>query len=116
MERTQHTPGPLRYEQSQHHAQIYLIDYAAKDPKNAPHYAAMGEVRTTEADARRLVACWNACQGISTETLEGGVLAEMRAVLAEAECWMREYGIQNNDDGAMGMFADLRAVLAKLKG
>lgn len=24
----------------------------------------------TEADARRLVACWNACDGISTEALE----------------------------------------------
>jgi len=27
-----------------------------------------------EANARRLVACWNACEGVSTEELEAGLL------------------------------------------
>lgn len=31
----------------------------------------------TAEDARRLVACWNACQGLSTEALEAGVVAEL---------------------------------------
>ncbi len=31
---------------------------------------------TREANARRLVACWNALDGISTEDLESGNLAE----------------------------------------
>lgn len=30
-----------------------------------------------EPDARRLVACWNACRGLSTEALEAGVVAEL---------------------------------------
>lgn len=29
-----------------------------------------------EANARRLVACWNACQGVPTEVLEGGLVAD----------------------------------------
>ena len=28
------------------------------------------------ANARRLVACWNACQGVPTEVLEGGLVAD----------------------------------------
>ncbi|KKN77923.1 hypothetical protein LCGC14_0354880 [marine sediment metagenome] len=31
----------------------------------------------TEADACRLVACWNACESLPTEALEGGVVEEM---------------------------------------
>ena len=30
-----------------------------------------------DANARRIVACVNACQGISTESLEGGVVKEL---------------------------------------
>lgn len=38
-------------------------------------------VLIAEADARRIVACVNACVGISTETMESGVLDEIRREL-----------------------------------
>lgn len=31
---------------------------------------------------RRIHACWNACEGISTEELENNVIADMRSVIA----------------------------------
>ena len=40
-------------------------------------------------NARRLVACWNACDGISTEALEAGALL---AVLPRAEHSVDEHG------------------------
>ena len=52
-----HTPGPWKYERSPHHTAVWLIDYATK--KNigeTHHYAAMGEVRSYEADARLIAA------------------------------------------------------------
>ena len=33
-----------------------------------------------KANARRIVACWNACQNISTEALESGALAGLRQI------------------------------------
>jgi hypothetical protein len=36
-----------------------------------------GPCDDSEANARRLVACWNACEGISTESLETEVSAAM---------------------------------------
>lgn len=38
-------------------------------------------VAEAHANARRIVAAWNACIGISTEALEAGVVAEMVAVI-----------------------------------
>lgn len=42
-------------------------------------------VREAEANARRIVACVNACEGLSTEALEQGVVGELLAALKEAE-------------------------------
>jgi hypothetical protein len=36
----------------------------------------------TDADARRIVACVNACAGLSTEALEAGVLESVRNYLS----------------------------------
>lgn len=36
-------------------------------------FETLGYIRDLE-DARRLVACWNACQGIPTEALEAGII------------------------------------------
>ena len=35
------------------------------------------------ANARRLVACWNACEGIPTEQVEAGVVGEMVTALRD---------------------------------
>ncbi len=31
---------------------------------------------TREANARRLVACWNACEAFTTEAIEGGIVMQ----------------------------------------
>lgn len=49
----------------------------------------MDEYPVRRANARRLVACWNACEGISTETLENGnsiQVALMGGLNAALEC------------------------------
>jgi len=57
-----HAPGPVSYQ--------FADGYCGEI------IAANGEVvcafidEPSEADARRLVACWNACEGLSTEALE----------------------------------------------
>lgn len=33
--------------------------------------------------ARRIIACFNACEGISTEELESGIIKDMQRVLAD---------------------------------
>ena len=42
-----------------------------------------GEDDTAHANARRICAAVNACQGLSTEALERGVIADLRHVLGE---------------------------------
>jgi hypothetical protein len=39
-------------------------------------------------NARRLVACWNACEGITTEQLEAGALAELIEAAKKAQAMM----------------------------
>lgn len=79
-------------------------------------------VLVRKANARRLVACWNDCQGISTEALEGGVIADLRATLdaiyAElVACIINDAGhMEINDQGYMSTLIDqARAVLAQTK-
>jgi len=54
---------------------------------SAPKTAAGCEARTDEdrANADRIVAAWNACDGISTEALEGGAVRELLKALRIAE-------------------------------
>jgi hypothetical protein len=54
--------------------------------------------------ARRLVACWNACAGLSTEALEAGVLRELITHAGEA------------DDSASGWERSFLTIVAKLLG
>ncbi len=47
----------------------------------------------TEANARRLVACWNACEGLDTETLESGRVTMVDATdnyVAERDALLRD--------------------------
>lgn len=41
------------------------------------HYGQSAAITLTEGNARRIVACVNACAGLSTEALETGVLSEL---------------------------------------
>lgn len=54
----------------------------AKTPKTAAAYQARTEEARANAD--RLVAAWNACDGISTEALADGAVAGLLAALQEA--------------------------------
>ena len=70
------------------------------------------DVEEAESNARRLVACWNACEGIETDELEeiartGGMLgpredvakiAEQRDKLRDALKSCIEYGAMTGDD------------------
>ena len=42
-----------------------------------------GQPDERRANARRIVAAWNACEGLSTEALESGVVRELADVLAK---------------------------------
>ena len=44
--------------------------------------------KETEANARRIVAAVNACEGLSTEALELGIVAELRDALQAASDWI----------------------------
>lgn len=65
-----HTPGRLSFEK--YEGACYFNGkqqdgYAIKGLEMVPDYE---HPMHTEANARRLVACWNACEGIPTEVLE----------------------------------------------
>ena len=51
---------------------------------NGKVVAITGVGLTRQADSRRIVACVNACAGIPTEELEGKMLADQQAALADA--------------------------------
>ena len=73
MNESQHTPGPA----------ILVPGYdgmiaLGERPEDADHCVKMFNAMTHRLDpedianARRIAACWNVCQGIPTETLEAG--------------------------------------------
>ena len=60
------------------------------DSKRTPHFllTTEGELHGEDTEenreiVRRIHACVNACDGISTEELEKGIIADMRRVLAQ---------------------------------
>jgi hypothetical protein len=86
-----HTPEPWHYDKS------WLVDYIiAHDPTGQEPYGiyvaeiahgddVVGRFATREqheANGRRIVAAVNACQGISTEALQQGVVREGVVALA----------------------------------
>lgn len=64
-----HAQGPLTAD-----ARLYLRD--KHDNIIARLAGTTGKYESEEMNARRLVACWNACQGVPTEVLEGGLVAD----------------------------------------
>jgi hypothetical protein len=81
-----HTPEPWDYDTgfivapdpAGEHPDIYIAEIAHSDDEGriAPY-------EQHEANGRRICAAVNACEGISTEALERGVIAEMRHILGE---------------------------------
>jgi hypothetical protein len=68
-----------------------------------------------EANARRLVACWNACQSIPTEALEAGVVGELVEAVRKAALWVGQYkALPAHKPAAEAMLVVLEAALAKM--
>jgi hypothetical protein len=75
-----------------------------------------------EANARRIVATVNACEGLDIKALEGGVIREMRVALEFADKWLAA-GVPDEalDDYLLNetfvkTARKCRAVLTKLSG
>jgi hypothetical protein len=62
-------PAPERWDEA---PQYGIVEVCEDDPE----IASLGPAGNPEADARRIVACVNACAGLSTEALEAGKLGE----------------------------------------
>jgi len=67
-----HTPGSLRVHET---GSIYVRSL----------YVATTVGEAEKANARRIVACWNACEGLSTEELEAGLFLSGPSALAERD-------------------------------
>ncbi len=85
-----------------------LAGVAAIAPDKGPMYEQGGLSRATldtvEANAHRIVAAVNACEGISTEALEGGVVKELLAICKAI------------DDGPSIPYQKLYELIAKVEG
>src|SRR3972149_5054372 len=53
---------------------------------------------TRAVNALRLVAAWNACEGIPTEALEGGVVGELLKALEAAYTALYHHGLGDSPD------------------
>ncbi len=78
MNDTKHTPGPWDVErapQNESYDRAYIIECnpLLYSPQQGRRIAIVHgrSMENAEANARRIVACVNACEGISTEVLEG---------------------------------------------
>lgn len=69
-----HTPGRLEWAESPYEANLFSIGADGKWLMSVRHN---GEplVQQQRENMRRLVACWNACEGLSTEALERSCVA-----------------------------------------
>ncbi len=109
-----HTPGRLSYRETR----VYFANVAGGfDIRACPDAV---------ANARRIVACWNACEQFSTDDLErkefGKLIAEWAVRLGETTALLREWhdlGIVLRDDGVPvdwpHLLAKTDALLARFK-
>lgn len=70
----QHTPGRIRYD--------FEPGYCGELIASNGTTVATFTDEPSKADAKRLVACWNACDGISTELLEAAPYKDSAAFMA----------------------------------
>ena len=68
-------------------------------------------------DARRIAACWNACQSIPTDALEAGAVAELREAVGKAWLWVDQFrALPAHKWAAVSMLRVLEAALTKAEG
>ena len=73
----------------------------------------VGNDAQLKGNARRIVAAINACEGIGTEALEQGVVAELLDALEDAESFMSGFEDDEVQDGINERLGRIRAALAK---
>lgn len=66
----QHTRGLLEVHPSAMHPAIRSVGYGLEKPRRICTVGSMNGSSIDDANRRRLVACWNACDGIDTYALE----------------------------------------------
>lgn len=76
----QHTQGRITVGQVD---DLFVVGVGADLPASPGRYCVAALIRK-EVDARRLAACWNACEGLSTERLES-LKVSLPTALHEAE-------------------------------
>lgn len=93
----EHTEGDLQFSEIIHEANQFMI-YTGPVAKWLMRIQHNGEqlVEKQRANLRRMVACWNACKGITTESLEENGAAsyeqsvELAKVIAEQQVMMKD--------------------------
>ena len=95
-----HSPEPWRNES---------ITILGADEKKIAIMASPFDLKRQEANVRRIVACVNACVGISTEALESGAIRNLIKACEDVVREAEEYAETGNLYGA------LREALSKLK-
>lgn len=114
---TKHTPGLLVHDTSGHpkpdvraasgRAVAHTWMVCASTPKTAQGYTNRQD--EDRANARRIVAAWNACDGISTEALEAGAVADLLEALKECMRALRMLGHTDVVGYQIGEFAIAKA-------
>lgn len=126
MSSTQHTAGPLVVgDDSKWGGDPVFIGSDFTTEKVATVTVAdQNGFQRAEANARRLVACWNAFDGIDIELIEGGTSAAMLIAderrrmqplvdaLAKTETYLQERLAATNGTGATKILPMIRAALA----
>lgn len=107
-EEVQHTPEP--WEAKPQHTTAYGTPIHTVQPNGRDEYDHIANV-FGEANARRIAAAVNACAGIPTEALEGGVVAELLARCKDARIIMSVYATP-----ADKTIAAIEATIAKAEG
>ena len=120
-----HTPTPwvhYHYPLSKKEGAIDAIMHkGTPSPKNEivfwSGFEASHFPKAATANARRIVACVNACAGISNKALDGGVLTEMVKVLEWYADAILPYALTQNKEPRSAVHADggkrARVLLAK---
>lgn len=119
---TEHTPGPLvvgrrdtdGWEDGE---STILIDAKTNSAYFLASVFWLGADKVEEqiANARRLVAAWNACLGISTEALEDGIIADLIRNLETSTKFIEIESGKVRDD-VRELIEESTAILIKAKG
>ena len=117
---TQHTPGRVSVRKPRKAHRTNALMFGISGLETVDDWEDWG---FNEADARRLVACWNACEGIATEMLESVckvppavvMLAEQRDELLSLLSEVSE-NFTCEDDLPTGLLSRIDAAIAKAEG